>query len=479
MRKRKEINVRNPRTGQFDYVIHPPDSPAIERLAVRLRHAQPAWLEAGVQHRCELVSAWSNQLLGHAGRLLEALEADTGRHLVSAVEVQSLRGIVARWSRLAPQLFGDTEERASVTPGIGLRNQYVPYELVGVISPWNFPFLLSMLDSIPALIAGCAVLIKPSEVTPRFVEPLQDSLENYPELSRVFHWIAGDGNTGSSLIDNVEAVAFTGSVATGRIVSESCARNFIPCFLELGGKDPAIVLPSADIGLAARIVLRASVQATGQACQSLERVYVHESLYEEFVDALIAMADEVSLNYPDIHQGQIGPFIFEKQAEIVADHIGDAQKKGALVRCGGIVETHGGGQWMRPTVITDVNHGMKIMCEETFGPVIPVMSYGSVDEAITLANDTRFGLSAAVIGADVEEAAAVGRRINAGAISINDGALTTEVYDGAHDSFGMSGLGASRMGESGITRFLRQKALIVRRDGAKGIESLDESLAKN
>ncbi len=478
MFKSRKISIRNPRTGIEDHVFEPPDSAKIDKICSDLRRSQEGWCEAGVEYRCEVVRGWADQLLGHSRRLLDELSTDTGRYLVSVVEVQSLRGIVDRWCRTAVELMGDKVERPSLTQGVDLRSQVVPYGVVGVISPWNFPFLLSMLDAIPALIAGCAVIVKPSEVTPRFIEPLQDSIDNFPELAGLFRWVAGDGKTGAAIIDNVDAIAFTGSVATGRAVAEASARNFIPCFLELGGKDPAIVLSSADPKLAAKIVLRASVQATGQACQSLERIYVDESRYEEFVDELIALADEVTLNYPNIHTGQIGPFILGKQADIVAEHLKDAQAKGALVRCGGTIETHGGGQWMRPTVVTEVNHGMQLMTEETFGPVIPVMAFGSIDEAVTLANDTQFGLSAAVFGADVEAAVAVGRRINAGAISINDGGLTTEVYDAAHDSFRMSGLGASRMGDSGILRFLRQKALIIRKTEAKGIESLEESLVK-
>jgi acyl-CoA reductase-like NAD-dependent aldehyde dehydrogenase len=373
-------------------------------------------------------------------------------------------------------MLADGGERPSATDGVDVRTQLIPYGLIGVISPWNFPFLLSMLDSIPALIAGCAVLVKPSEVTPRFIEPLHRSLAATPELAGVFRWVAGDGKTGAAMIENVDAIAFTGSVATGRIVAEACARNFIPSFLELGGKDPAIILPSAEPDLAARIILRASVQATGQACQSLERIYVHRDQHDTFVNRLVEMAEKVELNYPDMHQGHIGPLIFEKQAEIIANHLDDAIEKGAEIRCGGRIETHGGGKWIRPTVVTNVDHSMKLMTEETFGPVIPVMAYDSIDEAVILANDTKYGLSAAVIGADIEAADAVGRRINAGAVSINDGGLTTEVFDAQHDSFRYSGMGAARTGSSGIERFMRRKALLIRQVEAKGIDSMNEAL---
>jgi aldehyde dehydrogenase (NAD+) len=393
---------------------------------------------------------------------------------VSLVEIRALNRIVSGWCAIAPGMLADGDERPSETNGVGVCSQFVPYELIGIISPWNFPFLLSMLDAIPALIAGCSVIVKPSEVTPRFIKPLIRSLAAFPELAGVFRWVEGDGETGAAIIDTVDAIAFTGSVATGRIVAEGCAGNFIPAFLELGGKDPAIVLPTADLEKAARIILRASVQATGQACQSLERIYVPEEHYAAFVDVLVAMAEKVELNYPDVHQGQIGPLIFARQAEIITSHMEDAVQKGAKIRCGGIIESYGGGTWIRPTVLTGVDHSMLVMTEETFGPVIPVMPYKDIDTAIRLANDTRYGLSAAVIGPDVDEAIAVGRQINVGAVSINDGGLTTDVHDATHDSFRLSGMGASRMGISGLMRFMRQKAILIRHTEALGIESLPE-----
>jgi acyl-CoA reductase-like NAD-dependent aldehyde dehydrogenase len=345
-----------------------------------------------------------------------------------------------------------------------------------VISPWNFPFLISMLDAIPALMAGCAVIVKPSEVTPRFIAPLMASIGRYPELAGAFAFIEGDGPTGAALIGQSDLICFTGSVATGRRVGEACAQGFIPSCLELGGKDPAIVLASADPQRTAEVVLRASVQATGQACQSLERVYVQRAIYERFVAALVAAANRVELNFPDVHRGHVGPLIFERQAAIIAEHLVDARAKGATVLTGGIIEEHGGGKWLRPTVVTGATHAMKLVTEETFGPVIPVMVFDSVDEAVRLANDSVYGLSAAVFGEE-HEARAVAARLEAGAVSINDGGLTTEAFDAEKNSFKLSGMGPSRMGPSGITRFLRKRAVLIQRGTAKDMNSLDERLA--
>ena len=469
----REIEVRNPRTGKTDYVIKAPEDAELAEMASAMRAAQPAWQALGAAGRGEVLARWAAWLAAEPGPILAALGADTGRHLIATSELFSLPGMIARWQAAAPSLLNESGERESATPGVTVRDNWVPFSLVGVISPWNFPLLLSMIDAIPALTAGCAVLVKPSEVTPRFVSPLMASIAKFPELAAVFRFVTGDGGTGAALIENVDAIAFTGSVKTGRLVAEACARQFIPAFLELGGKDPCIVLESADAVEAARIVLRASVQATGQACQSLERVYVHRSLYEDFIASLTEQAQALELNYPDMHAGHIGPLIFSRQAEIISEHLDDAQQKGARVLCGGQIENHGGGLWVRPTVVVDVDHSMQLMQDETFGPVIPVMAYDDVDEAIRLANDSAYGLSAGVLG---DEAAAdqVARRLNAGAVSINDGAMTTEVHDATHDAFGYSGMGVSRMGPSGLMRYLKRKALLIRRGDARGMDSLDE-----
>lgn len=473
----RKLPVRNPRTGESDYEITAPSAAELGRIAAGLRERQAAWAAAGVAHRIEVLNRWSMQLMAEQEPLLEALSADTGRWLVARQEIGAVAGMVAGNSALGTQLLGREDPgHASVTPGIHLKTQYVPYGLVGVISPWNFPLLLSMIDTIPALIAGCAVLVKPSEVTPRFIAPLMESIARVPELAGVFHVFAGDGASGAALTGTVDAVCFTGSVRTGRLVAEACARHFIPAYLELGGKDPAIVLPGADPVTAASIVLRASVQATGQACQSLERVYVHADDHDALLAELKRQAREVRLNWPDIHSGHIGPLIFAPQAEIIAQHLADAVSRGAKIEHGGVIERHGGGHWLLPTIVTGVTHEMALMREETFGPVIPLMRYRDLDEAVRLANDSVYGLSGAVIG-DEGQAEAIALRLDVGAVSINDGGLTTEVFDAEKHAFRLSGMGASRMGRSGLLRFLRHKALLMQRGVPKHIGLLAEENA--
>jgi acyl-CoA reductase-like NAD-dependent aldehyde dehydrogenase len=470
------IDVVNPRTGQVDYRFTPPSVGELEALTARLRAAQPAWREAGMEARVAALRAFRETLERHRTAIVDALCLDTGRYLMAQGEVSSTVNAIERWCNQAPGLVAQAEGRSAAVPSIHYRNQWVPYPLVGVISPWNFPMVLAFIDAIPALLAGCAVLIKPSEITPRFAVAVRRAIEDVTELAAVLAIHPGAGETGAAMIPRVDAVCFTGSVRTGRVVAEAAARAFIPAFLELGGKDPVIVTETADLDLAATVVLRASVLTTGQACQSLERVYVHDKVYDEFVARLVDKAARVTINWPDLHAGQLGPFIWGRQAAIVQAQIDEAVARGARALTGGRVEDHGG-KWLRPTVLVDVTQDMQVMQEETFGPVMPVMRYHDVAEAVRLANDGVYGLSAAVIAGSEAEAEAIALELDAGGISINDGALTGVMHECEKNSFKCSGLGGSRMGPAGFTRFFRKKALIFQTARPMPIEAFDESNA--
>ena len=471
------IDVRNPRTGEIDYHVDAPGPEQLAALCSRLRAGQPAWRDQDIGARVAVLRRFKEAIERHREPIVQALCRDTGRYLLADSEVSSTVSAIERWCREAPRLIQEVEGRSTQVPTIRFRNQWVPFPLVGVISPWNFPLVLSFIDAVPALLAGSAVIIKPSEVTPRFADAVRPAIEEVPELAQVLAIQAGAGEMGAAMVPRVDAICFTGSVRTGRIVGEAAARAFIPAFLELGGKDPVIVTATADLVKAATAVVRASVLSTGQACQSLERVYVHESVYEPFVALVVQKASRVGINWPDLHSGELGPFIWGRQADVVQEQIDDAVARGARVLCGGQVEDHGG-KWLKPTVLVDVNHDMKLMRDETFGPVIPVMKYSTEDEAVALANDGVYGLSAAVIAGSEAEAEAIARRLDAGGVSINDGSLTGVMHECEKNSFKWSGLGGSRMGPAGFTRFFRKKALIFQSADPLPIEFFDEANAR-
>ncbi len=457
------MNTRNPRTGNHDYLFTALPKEQVAELCQQLKSAQKSWNRIGLAQRSAILQQWKVSLEQERAALQIALEQDTGRAWETKLEIDLLFNSIDRWCKLAAEFFEPIPSKKTQIPFISLQQDWIPYELVGVISPWNFPLLLSLIDTIPALLAGCSVIVKPSEVTPRFIEVMNRTISKVPELKEVLCYIAGDGITGAALVEGADLICFTGSTATGRKVYAAAAQRMIPVFLELGGKDPAIVLPSADLDVAAASICWGGTANAGQSCLSIERIYVHDSIANKFIEKLCERASKLKLNDTDIHEGEIGPIIFEKQVNIIDEHLKDALEKGAKVLTGShSCECINGGYYCRPTVVINVNHKMKIMQEETFGPILPVMTFHNNEEAIHLANNSIYGLSAAVFAGNVEEAMEFGRHITGGAISINDAALTAIMHEGEKSSFKLSGIGGTRMGASALKRFLRQKVFIIK-----------------
>ena len=462
------MKVKNPRTGQYYYEIFPPTFEELSTKTKFMRESQVAWKELGVEHRIKALQAWKEVVNEHREELIDAICMDTGRKWETVLEVDLVASSIDRWSNLSRSFFSITERKTSSIPFLEIEQGYEPYQLVGVISPWNFPLLLSLIDTIPALLAGCAVVVKPSEITPRFIEVLQNTINQVPDLLGILNYVEGGGETGADLCKLTDIICFTGSTETGRKVYQAACDNFIPVFLELGGKDAVIVTETADIERATSAILWGSVANAGQSCLSIERIYVHRNVYHSFLSRLVAKANLLELAYPTMDSGQIGPIISEKQVLIIDNQLDDAFKKGAVLKAGSRkCEELDGGFYCRPSILTDVNHDMKIMTEETFGPILPVMVYTTVDEAIKFANITQYGLSGAVFAGTEEEAMKIARQMKCGAVSINDAALTAVMHEGEKNSFKMSGIGGTRMGPSAIKRFMKQKAYLINNQGVK------------
>ena len=454
------LPMRDPSTGKCDGQLAVVSKSEVEQTAKRLRAAQTGWAALEVAARCQALLALADALERHREPMVEALLRDTGRWQESVIEVDSTVGALRRWAADAPALLQAPEPVAGSLGFLHSRQNLVPYQLVGVISPWNFPLLLSMIDAIPALAAGCAVLCKPSEVTSRFVTVLDAAVAEVPALQPVFAVVTGGGSTGEAVIGAVDTICFTGSVRTGRRVGEACAARFIPCSLELGGKDPALVLADADPVRSARAIAWGGFVNGGQSCMSIERVYVDAKIAEPFIAALVAQAESLRLTHPDPRVGQIGPIISDAQIGVVRAQLADAKARGARALAGGELVEHGG-TWCPPTVMVDVDESMPIASEESFATILPVMVVADEEEAIARANDSIFGLSAAVFSGDTDRALRVAARLHAGAVSINDACLTGMIHTAEKQSFKQSGLGGSRMGTVSIRRFVRSQALLV------------------
>ena len=455
------LPTRNPRSGEIDHQMPVFDADAVAAVACALRAAQPAWAAKAVAERLSVLAAFADALAAENTALVDAITADTGRRSESIIEVQGVIGIVRRWLDDTPALLAAPPQRRSRMPHVLVEQHMRPYGVAGIISPWNFPLILSLIDAIPALAAGCVVLIKPSEATPRFVPALERAIARVPALADVMKLVTGPGSTGEALVRHCDVLCFTGSVKTGRRVAALAAECFVPAHLELGGKDAAIVCADADLPRAARALAWGSMGSAGQSCMSIERCYVDRTVHDTFVDLLAAEVRALKHCWPDITQGQIGPIIAAVQEPIVRRHLEDAFAKGAVAITGGQVLQLGGGAWCKPTVLIHATHGMAVVTEETFAAILPVMPFDTDDEAVRLANDTEFGLSGCVFSQDLDRARRIAGRMQCGAVSINDAALTAMVYDAAKQSFKNSGLGGSRMGTASLQRFYRQQAFLI------------------
>lgn len=470
------MEVRNPRTGQYDYSFNAATAEEVGEMADRARAAQRQWAERGLEYRMQILMAWADALKTQGANIVSALSVDTARTRISEEELDAVIHFIHGFCEAAPEVLATPFRKVASHPDVVFKVTYVPYSLVGVISPWNFPLVLSFIDAIPALVAGSAVVIKPSEVTPRFVEPLRKTIEAVPGLKDVLQLVQGGAGTGQALVAKADAVVFTGSIPTGRKIAVAAAEAFIPAFLELGGKDAAVVLEGADVERAATSILRSALYNSGQVCYAIERVYAHASLHDRLVDAMVRQAATLKRSLAAGDGGHYGPMIFSRQGAIIDAQLDDAVAKGARIVSGGKSQTVDGAVWIDPTIVIGASHDMTLMTEETFGPIVPVMKFSSEDEAERLMNDSQFGLSGAVFGPDSHVAGNFALKMEAGGVSINDTELPrVMMFDGEKTAFKQSGMGGSRYGATSLLRYVRKRALLANEGAVPPLSKLEET----
>jgi acyl-CoA reductase-like NAD-dependent aldehyde dehydrogenase len=464
----ESFEVHNPADGSVIASV-PVDGPdRVAEVVVRVRRNQPAWEALGIERRAHWLGKLRDWLMDHQDDVAGTMQRETGKVWAEASsETPYLLDLINFYGKRARKYIGD-EKVPAHSPLMKVKRlkvTYRPYPVVGVISPWNFPLILSLGDAIPALIAGCAVVIKPSEVTPLGLGEIVDAWKNELGAPDVLDVVNGMGETGSALVDEVDFVQFTGSDRTAKKVLARAAETLTPVSAELGGKDPMIVLRSADVEKAANAATWGAFANSGQVCMSVERLYVEEPVYDEFVQRF---TDEVKSLKMGIdgreHGSDQGAITFPPQTEIVSEHVEDARANGATIVTGGN-RGDGPGDWYEPTVITDVDHSMKVMRDESFGPVVGVMKVRDADEALRLANDTRYGPSGYVFG-KTEEAEAVARRLEVGGACVNDVLVNFLASDVPMGGWKDSGIGF-RHGEYGIKKFVRPESLVITRFGRK------------
>jgi acyl-CoA reductase-like NAD-dependent aldehyde dehydrogenase len=464
----ENLDVRNPATGETITTLPVDGTEAVAATVARVRANQPDWEAMGIDGRYHWLGKLRDWILDNQDRILDTMQRETGKVRADASnEPAYLADLINFYGSRAAEFIGEEAVRphSPVLASKKLRVQYRPYPVVGVISPWNFPLVLSLGDAIPALQAGAAVVIKPSEFTPLGIAELVEVWKHELGAPDVLDVVQGIGETGGALVDNVDFIQFTGSDRTGRKVMARAAETLTPVSLELGGKDPMIVLADADVDRAASAAAWGGMFNSGQVCISVERIYVEEPVYDRFVEKLATEVGKLRQGVDDARDPKdVGAMTSPDQIGIVEDQVDDALAQGGRALTGG-KRVPGPGDYYEPTVLVDVDHTMKVMRDETFGPVVGVMKVRDEEEAVRLANDTRYGLSGAVFG-ERDHAERVARRVECGAVNVNDVLINYFASDVPMGGWKESGIGY-RHGAPGIKKFCRTESLVVTRFAAK------------
>jgi acyl-CoA reductase-like NAD-dependent aldehyde dehydrogenase len=466
----QKIDVENPATGQVVASVDVVGSERLAEMVERARAAQPGWEALGFEARAQVLKRCQKWVVDNSDRIIETIVSETGKAWEDAqlAEVSYAAGAFSFWAKNAEKYLAD-ERIKTASPFVKGRKlilRHVPVGVVGVIGPWNYPLTNSFGDCIPAIAAGNAVILKPSEVTPLTALLMAECTRECGLPEGIYQVAPGFGETGAALIDAVDFVMFTGSTATGKKVMERAAQTLTPVALELGGKDPMLVLADADLERASNAAVHYSMQNAGQTCISTERVYVEAPVYDEFVSLVTRKIGELRQGAPRGRGSvDLGAVIHPPQSDIVEAHVRDAVDKGARVAAGGH-RRDGDGHFYEPTVLLDVDHTMDAMREETFGPTMPIMKVADAEEGVRLSNDSPYGLAASVWTKDVAKGERLARQIEAGAVTVNDAQINYVALELPMGGWKSSGIG-SRHGADGIRKYTRKQALVVTRFAPK------------
>src|SRR5580698_1798170 len=457
----------NPTTQQINAqftVTQPADLPGI---FTRARNAQKDWAARSLRERCAMLRSLRNAIFARRDEIADVITREAGKPRVEAIFAEVLLALdtadflarqVPRWLR--PERVPHHNLAMKVKSGW---LEFSPLGVVAIISPWNYPFSIPMAQVIPALATGNAVLLKPSELTPWCGQLVGELVEQakFPQgLVQVLH---GRGDLGAAIIEaGPEKVFFTGSVATGRRIAEACASKLIPSVLELGGKDAMIVLADADLDVTSSAAVWGGFTNCGQACLSVERIYVEQQIAEKFTQLCIEKTKKLRLGSPADPEADIGPMIRESQLKKVEQQLRDAEQRGARILTGGNRRADLGANFIEPAVVTNVDHSMQLMREETFGPVIAIRPVANADEAVALANDSPFGLSASVWTTDNQRGREIASRVRAGSVMVNDVASYYGITEAPHGGPGSSGWGHTHS-RLGLLEMVRVKYIDVDR----------------
>ena len=449
------MELRSPVTGQVLGEL-PTSTAADVEVGAQLAHrAQAEWAARSIEERAQLLLDFHDHLLDRRDYLIDLLQTVGKARLSAAEEVLHL-ALTARYYGRTARRYLHSERGEGLFPLLTrVDRNYVPKGLVGVIGPWNYPLTMAMSDGLAALVAGNAIMLKPDQLTPQVALAAVELLRTTGLPADLWQVVHGPGAVvGRQLIDVSDYVCFTGSTATGRTVASQCAGRLIGCSLELGGKNPMVILDDANVAVAAEGAVRASFSNAGQLCVATERIYVAESLFGSFTREFVARTQAIRLGDAADFDHDMGSLISHDQLERVSAHVEDAKAKGATVLTGGRLREDMGELCYEPTILTGVTPEMECYATETFGPVVSVYPVSSEDEAVARANDSDYGLNASVWTTDHDRGRRIASKIKCGTVNVNEGfAATFGSIDAPMGGMKNSGLGR-RQGRDGIRRFV-------------------------
>ncbi len=458
---REMLTIKNPVTEEELGSIPVLTADDIRAAVERARAAQPMWQALGARQRGRLINRWKDMIWQDQKNCMAVIRRETGKTDANAfIEICILDAAVNYNVSRAPGLLRDQYRPSFIPVMHRAKVTYKPHGVVGFITPWNYPFMNALSDLVAALAMGNTAILKPSEVTPYTAFYAVEMMYKAGIPKDVVQVVTGDGRTGAALVDFVDYIMFTGSTANGKKVALRAAERLIPCSLELGGKDPVIILNDANLDAAATGTLRGALENAGQACVCVERVYVESGIYDAFVQKIVEYANKLVIGNGDGFDIHMGSLTNKRELLRCEEHVREAVASGAKVLYGGSARPDLGPHFFEPTVMIDVDHSMKLMNEETFGPIIPIMKVKDAEEAIQLANESEYGLSATIFTSDLRRGERLARLINAGDVSINRPQIvfgTPSVPMGGEKN---SGVGR-RNGKEGLLRFVKTQSIIT------------------
>ncbi len=471
----ERLLVHNPATGERVGSLPLTGKKDVSGIVQRAREAQEHWATSPLEARERLLRRYHDLVLSRMDLILDTIQGESGKARRDALtEVASIAG-TARY--YAVHGAKHLRERA-VNPAVPLltnaRVRRLPWGVAGMITPWNYPFLVGSGDWLPALLAGNAVVSKPSELTPMSAALSRELLIEAGLDENLVQLVYGPGEIGTELIKHVDHLSFTGSSATGKLVAAAAAKRMLPVSLELGGKNAMLVLEGANVRSAVSGLVSGAFHNSGQTCISIERIYVVDSLYDEFVQLAAEQARATRLGWSSGWDMDMGSLISVDQADKVESHVAGALEHGASAVAGGARRRDLGDAFFEPTVLVDVTSRMKVCSEETFGPVISVFRVADTEEAIARANDSQYGLNASVWARSQREGRAVARQLRAGSVGVNATLLIYNTFDAPMGGMGSSGVGR-RHGSYGVLRYTQDQSIVgsfARWGGYEGIPRL-------